>query len=341
MTSTPNVPVEIARRAQGSILGALIGDAAGAHVEFQAHVGPDLASRALSLPGGGPFRLAPGQITDDGELTICLLRGLSSGDEFDLEPIARSYADWIHSHPFDIGNTTAASLGSIEPLRYRNLAEAEGYAKTMTEAAHQNCRSSQANGSLMRATPLGVRGYLLPDPELARWASLDSGLSHPNEICRAAVAAYSIAIATLLRTRGDREQAFDRAETWASENAPREVKSWFSQARSMAPIPFGPHIGWVGIAFTHSFRHLLAGTGFREALHVIISGGGDTDTNACIAGGLIGAAAGLDGIPAEMVQAVLTCDTSQGHHPRPDFLHPRNVPPLVEKLLTHATALPH
>lgn len=192
----------------------------------------------------------------------------------------------------------------------------------------------------MRATPLGVRGYLLPDQ--ASWLAgrASTRVSHPNEICRGAVAAYSIAIATLLRTRGDREQAFDRAETWATQSAPREVQSWFAQARSMAPIPFGPHIGWVGIAFAHAFRHLLAATGFREALHVIISGGGDTDTNACIAGGLIGAAAGLDGIPAEMVQAVVSCDTSQGHHPRPDFLHPRNVPPLVEKLLTHATALP-
>jgi len=28
------------------------------------------------MPGGGPFKLAPGQITDDSELALCLGKGL-------------------------------------------------------------------------------------------------------------------------------------------------------------------------------------------------------------------------------------------------------------------------
>jgi len=40
----------------------------------------------MSLPGGGPHGVAPGQITDDGELTLSLLNGLVKGEgKFNLK----------------------------------------------------------------------------------------------------------------------------------------------------------------------------------------------------------------------------------------------------------------
>ena len=66
-------------------------------------------------------------------------------------------------------------------------------------------------------------------------------------------------------------------------------------------------------------------------------GGGHTDTNACIVGGLIGAAVAVDDIPENMRHAVLNCDTSLGEHPRPTFLHPRQVDDLISKILKVAT----
>jgi len=68
------------------------------------------------------------------------------------------------------------------------------------------------------------------------------------------------------------------------------------------------------------------------ALTETLSGGGDTDTNACIVGGLIGAAVGVNGIPPASREAVLSSDFSRGRS-RPDFLHPRGVPAMVEALI--------
>ena len=64
--------------AYGAVCGALVGDAAGGVLEFM----DKKPSRheidyALNMLGGGVFNLAPGQITDDGELTLCLLRALA------------------------------------------------------------------------------------------------------------------------------------------------------------------------------------------------------------------------------------------------------------------------
>jgi ADP-ribosylglycohydrolase len=64
-----------------------------------------------------------------------------------------------------------------------------------------------------------------------------------------------------------------------------------------------------------------------------LSGGGDTDTNACIVGGLVGALHGEEGIPAPMRQALLHCDTGKGRS-RPEFLETRvQLPGLLDRLI--------
>lgn len=63
------------------------------------------------MPGGGAHGVGQGQITDDGELTMCLLHALTKGKgKIISKEIARFYAKWVKSHPFDIGNTCRSSL---------------------------------------------------------------------------------------------------------------------------------------------------------------------------------------------------------------------------------------
>jgi len=67
------------------------------------------------MPGGGYWDLRPGQVTDDSELAMCLLRGLVAGKgKLDLFHHALYYGYWVHYEPFDIGVTTWNGLG---PLR--------------------------------------------------------------------------------------------------------------------------------------------------------------------------------------------------------------------------------
>ena len=44
---------------------------------------------------------------------------------------------------------------------------------------------------------------------------------------------------------------------------------------------------------------------YRDALVDILKRGGDTDTNACIVGGLLGAECGFTGLPKDMVDAFM------------------------------------
>jgi ADP-ribosyl-[dinitrogen reductase] hydrolase len=322
-------------RALGCLIGALVGDAAGATLEFLERKPTSIEiEQAMTLPGGGILNLAPGQITDDGELTLCLAQALSESTTFDIEKIAQFYAKWIDSSPFDVGFTTSKSLGCFDNSKQsEQMCQEQGYAIAMTTAASQLSMDSKANGSLMRITPLGIWGHKLDDQTLARYAQQDSQLSHPNPSCCHAVACYCIAIANLLRQPGDRQNALDKVELWAKDHANQEVLSWLKMAKANIDIPYHPQIGFIKIAFTHAFRHLYNGSDYVSALRETLAGGGDTDTNACIVGGLMGAVSGLKSIPESMVEGVLNCDTNQGKHPRPRFLQSNQVPALVKQLL--------
>jgi ADP-ribosyl-[dinitrogen reductase] hydrolase len=322
--------------ALGSVLGALVGDASGAVLEFLGHpIGAADVDHALTMPGGGTWEVAPGQITDDGELTMSLLRALADATKHGapvVDHAASAYARWVASEPFDIGATTRTALGCLRHQRWADRAKETSLATAMTEAAKERCMPSKANGSLMRATPLGVWGARHGDEALARAAADDARLSHPNPACVDAGVLYTLAIASLVRTPGDVAGALDAVRGWALANACEEVRGWLDDALAGVLVPYEPQIGFVRIAFTHAFRHLALGTGYVDALRETLLGGGDTDTNACIVGGLLGARWGVSAIPEEMRGAVVTCDTAAGQ-PRPPELHPKDVPALIRALV--------
>ncbi len=61
----------------------------------------------MKLKGGGVFKVGPGQITDDSEMAMCLLHAANEDpNHLNLNKIAEYFAKWLHSPPFDIGQTT-------------------------------------------------------------------------------------------------------------------------------------------------------------------------------------------------------------------------------------------
>ena len=61
----------------GTVIGAFVGDAAGAKLEFFGRkITKDDVEDALKFEGGGVWNVGPGQITDDSEMAMCLLHGI-------------------------------------------------------------------------------------------------------------------------------------------------------------------------------------------------------------------------------------------------------------------------
>ena len=294
----------------GALVGALCGDAAGAPLEFyRGKFTQNVVMKAMSMPGGGSLNVAPGQITDDGELTLALysvLKDCKHDQPYPIDDVARAYKEWHLSEPFDMGMTCSKAFGSIT-LKEKDGLVISSYGQYMISKASEYNMTSQANGALMRATPIAVfyskEGYT----KVAECARLDAKLSHPNQICQDANVMYCEAISWLLNNSGDAEGALEFVEQLS---VCPEVKKWFEDSKEEVGN-CTKNIGHVKHAFTLAFHFLRRKETYETSIYETLLKGGDTDTNACIVGGMMGALHGYDGIPDYMKVPVLKFDCSK------------------------------
>jgi len=295
-------------RAQGALLGQVIGDSLGSRVE-----GKPAAEIARLFPGGvrelgdgGPFHTMAGQPTDDSEMALTLARTLVREKKYAAEKVLDAYRAWLTSRPVDVGITTERGLLGL----------------TTTE--------SESNGSLMRCSPIGV--WAAGDPALAaRTARDDSTLTHGNAVCLESCAAYCAAIAAAVGG-ASRDEMFEAAAAHAKGPAHEAIKR---AAKGIAPTDYFTHPGWVLVALQNAFWCLYS-LDFEEALVQTVARGGDTDTNAAIAGALLGAHYRREKIPSRWVLPVLACRPlaeAGALRPRPSEYWPDDVLELAEALL--------
>ena len=301
-------------RALTCLYGALVGDAYGAQLEFlkPRPIPQELMDLADYMELEGLLGLVPGQLTDDGELTICLLRSLvlTTG-----QSASELYHMWLASDPVDCGNTCKNAFG---------VATA---AEQLAESATYNI-DSQANGALMRVSPIGVVGAISGHTmaHIANAARADALLSHPNVVCQEANAAYVVAIAHLIEFGSNgREEALMLALQHCRNEV---VRSWITcddVENVLRMTMTRDNIGWVKWGVMLAFHHLRQGTSYEVAIRETCRMGGDTDTNACIVGGLIGATCVMNDIPPRWLNKVIACSE------RPEWLRPSCVLDLVRK----------
>ncbi|HSD29669.1 MAG TPA: inositol monophosphatase family protein [Vicinamibacteria bacterium] len=301
-------------RAQGCLLGQLAGDNLGALVEFdtaeavrQRHAdGPRL------LSDGGRWGILAGQPTDDSEMALALARSIVARGAFEREAAAEAYRAWLRSSPFDVGVTVGAALRD------------------------QPNPASQANGSLMRVSPLGVYVHAMAPALAAELGRQDSTLTHPNPVCGDAAAAFVVAVGHAVREGDGPAAAFGAALEWArGAGASILVREALEAARHEAPRCDTGSEGWVKVALQNAFHELLHASSLEEGVVATVRRGGDTDTNAAIAGALLGAVHGRDAVPGQWRSMILSCRplSPRAERPRPRAYWPVDVLEIAERLL--------
>ena len=131
-------------RFRGCLLGLVVGDALGTTLEFKP---PGSFEPIDDMVGGGPFRLQPGQWTDDTSMALCLATSLLECGGFDAADQMQRYVRWRREgylsstgSCFDIGNTVSAALS-------RFVRHGDPYAGSVAP-------NTAGNGSLMRLAPV-------------------------------------------------------------------------------------------------------------------------------------------------------------------------------------------
>lgn len=282
-------------RAQGCLLGQVAGDSLGGLVEFlgAAAIAARHGDGPRLLADGGQRGLLAGQPSDDSELALALARSVLAKGGYAPEAALEAYRGWLASEPFDCGPTVRAAL--------TGRPDAE----------------SQANGSLMRASPLGIMAHAQTPRAVARLARLDAALTHPHSACGDATAAYGVALAHAVRAGDGPQAAFDAAFDWATAEAIGPVRAALALAREQPPSAEGRNAGWVLVALQNAFYELLHAPSVEQGVVATVRRGGDAHTNAAVTGALLGAVHGREAVPRQWRSLVLSCRPAPGAGPRP------------------------
>lgn len=271
------------QRVIGCVLGLALGDAVGAPFEFRRRGEiPD----PLPVFEQGWMGLAPGQWTDDTAMARNLCRSLAERGRLDAGDVLRRHLDWLATDPPDVGNLTRRVLGGI---RDGVPDAAERY------VSERGPEVSAGNGSVMYCAPLGAFRAARPELLLEEAPAL-SAITHWDERCRTACLAVTLAVAALVRGGGSREAVEDAVRSVLDREGGEELEYLVGQAGRARAID-GPDMGFALFTAGIGLQLAVKGASFEDGVRYVVSLGGDTDTNAAVTGGLLGALRGRGGLP--------------------------------------------
>lgn len=278
-------------RAIGAMLGSAVGDALGAPFEH----GPE-GKYAEAFPtgegemlGGGAYGWAPGEWTDDTQMALLLAASLLDYGYLNGRDVFARFQKWVEARPPDVGSQTRSVLTNGLPW--------DQAAKYYIESH----RHADGNGSLMRSVPGAL--FFAGTNSTATMGSLQSGLTH-GPGADEGVALYHLLIQAALAGKDPMEglAGVQLSTHYAHVLSP----SWDPAERRWPSGAVWPTLGCAVWALRRTDN-------FADAMREVINLGGDTDTVACVTGGLVGAVYGVDGIPERWYKALN--GRSPGHAP--------------------------
>lgn len=291
-------------RACGTLLGTAAGDALGAGYEFD---GPRDPGEPVEMIGGGLGPFAPGEWTDDTSMAIAIAEvaatGADLGSEAALDGVVARWLEWSHGAK-DVGIQTRSVLSAAGR---RGISAQSAWRESA--ALHEQTGRTAGNGSLMRTAPVAL-AYLDDEAGLVAAARSISELTHYDPDAGDACVLWCTAIRHAVLTG----QLDVRTGLAHLDAARRDLWSQrLDEAENTQPSTYSRNNGWVVAALQGAWS-AIAGVDIpdedpavevfradhlRLALEAAVRGGGDTDTVAAIAGGLLGALHGASAVPSE------------------------------------------
>ncbi len=271
-------------RATGALLGAAAGDALGVPYEGRMPVGPG----GPEMLGGGLGRLTPGQWSDDTEMACVIAQVAATASDLRLkgalDEIAAGFRAWYDDSPPDIGIQTRDVLSRTAPGP--DIAERM---RTASAALHARTGRTAGNGSLMHTSPVAL-AHLGNTDAIAAAARAVSELTHFDPVAGDACVLWCLAIEHAVRT-GDLDIRV------GLQHVDPMWGPLLDEAEHKQPDYYAHNNGWVVAALLGAWSAITSTNSFEGGVIVAVEGGGDTDTVAAIAGGLLGARYGGSTIP--------------------------------------------
>ncbi len=277
----------LVERARGAMLGHAAGNALGVPTEFLGTPG----AVAARFPGGVTDVLRqdrPESPWDDDVAMAVIVAEELLAPEPDPRAMARRWVRWMERDGRGIGTWTRTALGHF----------------TLHDAPIADARGNAGNGAVMRTLPVALRTFRHPRTLLNAACGI-AALTHPDPRCVWSAAAVTVACAQLLQDR--RDFLPDVIEALRVNDAPAEVLEAVRRVpreRREDLALTGSASGYTVLCMEVALWAAWHEPSLESALLWLASAGGDSDTNAAVAGGLLGARDGEGAVPRRWVEAV-------------------------------------
>jgi ADP-ribosyl-[dinitrogen reductase] hydrolase len=302
------------QRFRGAMVGVHVGDSIGAPYETWGakQIANDIEARGglkfFDYPNPwakdlGPKIMPAGRPTDDSDQTADLAYSLTECYGLDPVHLREALRDSVVHHKSRLWDGVATGAGGTT----RNALSDD---PVKVDQAMQN--NIGTNGSLMRCVPMALwiygtlGGSLAHHRDVAKMSRVTHNHPHSIAVCDA----YT-AVLTAILNENNKESCLNAMQSGTMSTAllARRVALQLQDAHS---YPYDPG-AWPGrgsaefslYAALWCFKHA---TSFADGIEKAVRIGGDTDTYAAIAGGLLGAYYGYDAIPEEWRTAILGHD---------------------------------
>ena len=289
------------------LIGSAVGDALGVPVEFKSRQYLQ-QNPVTDMMGYGTYNMPPGTFSDDSSMMFCLAESLCNG--YNVNDIAEKFQMWMHEgywtadgEVFDIGISTRKAINRLRVV------------KNPTEAG-STCESDNGNGSLMRILPLAIFTKDLSIDERCEIVKEVSSITHAHN--RSVLACiYYIEFALNVLDSENLEEAYLNTNFWLKLFL-EENEIYKNEFPYFERILNGKLIdlkedeikstGYVMDNLEASIWCLLHTDSYKDCVLKAVNLGHDTDTIACIAGGIAGIYYDAETIPTNWIEQLARVD---------------------------------
>ena len=276
----------------GTIYGLAIGDALGRPYESSNY------EYMKAIPNEEILNLKRLKITDDTTMALCIMRSIVKKGILDPEDIANEYLkEYLAGGFYGIGLTVNRALLKFQETKDWRTCGVRSY-------------WAAGNGVAMRIAPIALYDAFTDYEELYEHVRNDGWITHKNELAISGAFAIALGINRALFKK-DKESILEEVlETLKSFGIVNPVLDNIQKAQKLYEEKVSPMTAYLNLGVSGYVVHTVSSAFYTflkfdtyiDGILSIIRAGDDTDTNAAVAGALLGAFYGMEIIPDYLIE---------------------------------------
>ncbi len=289
--------MNISERIKGVFFGQAVGDALGLATEFMSKVEVDkhypdgVADYAQIVQDKHRSRWKPGQWTDDTDQWLCILKSIIEHQEVVPLDIASRLYQWMMNGGMGVGMSTYKVMSLPQYTLYPH--------KASELLWNMKKRDLAPNGALMRNSIVCIYRYHDLDSVLINCENIARLTHHDPRCIDSCKIMAHIIHGELMETPIMLDSLPDLLDNY--DNRIPEYILPLSPDITTLHLDEASAVGYTLKALGAGLWAYFYAESYADGIQSIIMQGGDADTNACVAGSMLGAKFGYEAIPQNLV----------------------------------------